>query len=45
MKKEINLIITLEKLKLISVNALYNAGLMYKAGRPVPYIYKSADAK
>lgn len=45
MKKEINLIITLEKIKLISVNALYNAGLMYKGGKPVPYIYKSADAK
>ena len=45
MKKEINLMITLEKLKLLSVNAMYNAGLMYKGGRPVPYIYKSADAK
>lgn len=45
MKKEINLMITLEKLKLISVNSLYNAGLLYKGGKPVPYIYKSAEAK
>ena len=45
MKKELSIVITLEKIKLISVNALYNAGLMYRGGRPVPYIYKSPDAK
>ena len=45
MKKELNLVITLEKIKLISVNALYNAGLMYRGGKPVPYIYKSPEAK
>lgn len=45
MNKEINLIITLEKIKLISVNALYNAGLSYKGVKPVPYIYKTPLAK
>ena len=42
---EIKIVITLDNLKLISVNALYRAGLIYKGGKPVPYIYKIADAK
>lgn len=46
MKKEIQILITLEKgLKLVSVNSLYMAGLLYKAGKPVPYIYKASQAK
>ena len=47
MKKEIRVLITLEKgLKLVSVNSLYMAaGLLYKAGKPVPYIYKASQAK
>lgn len=42
---EIKIVITLDNMKLISVNALYRAGLLYKGGKPVPYIYKVADAK
>lgn len=45
MKKEINLVITLDKMKLVSVNNMYRAGIIYKGGKPVPYIYKNADAK
>lgn len=45
MKKEISFIVTLEKMKLVSVNSMYNAGLLYKGGKPVPYIYKSAESK
>lgn len=45
MKKEINLVITLDDVKLISVNNMYRAGLLYKGGKPVPYIYKNAEAK
>ena len=46
MNKEIQILITLEKgLKLVSVNSLYMAGLLYKAGKPVPYIYKASQAK
>lgn len=45
MKKEINLVITLDKMKLVSVNNMYRAGIIYKGGKPVPYIYKNAEAK
>ena len=45
MKKELNIKITLEGIKLISVNALYKAGMVKKGGKNVPYIYKCAEAK
>ena len=45
MKKEINITITLEGIKLISVNALYKAGMVRRGGKNVPYIYKCAEAK
>lgn len=45
MKKEISLVITLDKMKLISVNQLYHAGLIFRGGKQVPYIYKDASAK
>lgn len=42
---EIKAFVTLEKLKIPSVNNIYKAGLLYKNGRPVPYIYKDQNAK
>lgn len=37
--------ITLEGIKLISVNALYKAGMIKKGGKYTPYIYKCSEAK
>ena len=45
MKKEINILITLEKLKFLSVNAIYKAGQVLRGGKLVPYIYKDSTAK
>lgn len=45
MKEELNIKITLEGVKLISVNALYKAGMVRKGGKNVPYIYKCSEAK
>lgn len=43
--KELKIMITLDKVKLISVNQLYRAGIIMKGGKQVPYIYKNAEAK
>ena len=45
MRNEIKIVITLDNMKLISVNALYRAGILYRGGKPVPYIYKVSEAK
>lgn len=45
MKEEINIMITLEGIKLISVNALYKAGMIKRGGKYTPYIYKCSEAK
>lgn len=44
MNKTFNFFLTLEKEKIISVNALYLAGLKRIGGRPIPYIYKNPKA-
>lgn len=44
MNKTFNFFLTLEKEKIISVNALYLAGLKRVGGRPIPYIYKNPKA-
>lgn len=41
--KELNVLITL-KSKFVSVNALYNARVIYKAGKPIAAIYKNPEA-
>jgi hypothetical protein len=43
--KEIKVFITLEKLKIQSINSMYKAGMIYRNGKHVPYIYKSAESK
>ena len=43
--KELKIMITLDKVKLISVNQLYRAGIIMRGGKQVPYIYKNAEAK
>lgn len=43
--KEVKVFITLEKLKIQSINSMYKAGMIYRNGKQVPYIYKSAESK
>lgn len=43
-KKELNLLLTLTREKIISVNALYKAGIKRVAGRNIPYIYRDPKA-
>lgn len=45
MKKEINIMITLDNMKLISINSLYKAGLIKNGYKTTPYIYKTGEAK
>lgn len=42
---EVKIFITLDKLKIQSINSMYKAGLIYRGGKQVPYIYKSAESK
>jgi len=44
MSKELNLLLTLSREKIISVNALYKAGVKRVAGKIIPYIYKDPKA-
>ena len=44
-KKEINLMITLDKTKILSLNSIYKAGMVVRGGKYVPYIYKDNAAK
>ena len=44
-EKEIKIFITLDSVKIQSINSMYKAGMIYKNGKPVPYIYKSAESK
>lgn len=44
MSKELNLLLTLTHEKIISVNALYKAGIKCVAGKNIPYIYKDPKA-
>jgi Holliday junction resolvase RusA-like endonuclease len=44
MNKEIKIFVTLDS-KIQSINSMYKAGLIYRGGKPVPYIYKSAESK
>ena len=43
--KEVKIFITLDKLKIQSINSMYKAGLIVRNGKSVPYIYKSAESK
>lgn len=43
MMKELNVLITLQS-KFVSVNALYNARVIYKGGKPIAAIYKNPEA-
>lgn len=45
MEKEVKIYITLDKLKIQSINSMYKAGLICRNGKQVPYIYKSAESK
>lgn len=45
MADKLDIVITLDKIKLMSVNDLYKAGLVYKGGKAVPHIYKNPQAK
>ena len=42
--KPFNFLLTLKREKILSVNALYLAGLKKVGGRPIPYIYKNPKA-
>lgn len=42
--KELKVVITLDD-KIQSLNSVYRAGLIYRGGKPMPYIYKSSEAK
>ena len=44
MNKPFNFLLTLKREKILSVNALYLAGLKKVGGRPIPYIYKNPKA-
>lgn len=44
MNKPFNFLLTLKREKIISVNALYLAGLKKVGGRNIPYIYKNPKA-
>lgn len=46
MNQEIQILITLDSgIKLVSVNSMYQAGMLLRNGRQVPYIYKTSQAK
>ena len=45
MEKEIKIFITLDSMKIQSINSMYKAGLISRNGKKVPYIYKSAESK
>lgn len=44
MNKPFNFLLTLKREKILSVNALYLAGLKKVGGRSIPYIYKNPKA-
>ena len=45
MEKEIKIFITLDSMKIQSINSMYKAGIIARGGKKVPYIYKSAESK
>ena len=45
MEKEIKIFITLDSMKIQSINSMYKAGIIERGGKKVPYIYKSAESK